>query len=97
MANKELNKEKILAFMKLSDWSGLARAFAEGDIKWHAAEWADLFETMRHQSDKYHKQIFETLAKDLLECVPDAHMPVQENIKYVLERYRKACYPLAKI
>lgn len=94
----ELNREKILAFVKSHDWLALAKAFQEGDLRWHAAEWEDFIGAIQQAGNKRHQQIFEQMAKDLKASIPEsAHPMVDENIREVLERYRKACYPLAKL
>jgi hypothetical protein len=43
---KEL-AEKLRECLKRFDWEGLARAFHEGDMEWHAKEWSEFIRKVR--------------------------------------------------
>lgn len=93
-----MDKEAILSFIKAQDWNALARAWHEADIHWHADEWADFVEAIQHLSTKRGQQIFEALHRDVIDSLPETTHPITiENIQEVFEKYRKTCYPLAKL
>lgn len=45
------NKEKFRKLIEQKDWSGMAKAFAQQDVDFHAAEWQE-FITLLHESWK---------------------------------------------
>lgn len=46
-----------IKFVEMLDWDHLARAFQEGDIRWHAKEWEEFVETIRKEERNRIKEI----------------------------------------
>ncbi len=45
-------EEKMKEFISKNDWKGLAKAFQEGNIEWHAKEWESFIQSIREKSRK---------------------------------------------
>ena len=41
------NSEEIKNLMEKMDWRGIAKAFAEGNLDWHAEEWKNFIEQIK--------------------------------------------------
>ena len=46
------NSEEIKNLMEKMDWRGIAKAFAEGNLDWHAEEWKNFIEEIRRAENK---------------------------------------------
>lgn len=48
--------KKFEKLLKEYDWQGMAKAWAEGDLKWHKKEWKEFIALIRfHQREEFKK------------------------------------------
>ena len=67
MSSKKNNliSKELEGFLESFDWRGFAKAFHEGDIRWHEKEWEEFIGIISHRGAMKEREKIENMVKGL--------------------------------
>lgn len=84
--------EQIIDLIKSNDWTGIARAFQESSVAWHAEEWKQFVENIRTEAAR---EVMDGIVQ-ALEVLPSKNYCGDPRIKGDIIRAVRAARVLAE-